>query len=113
MKSCEQTAALETNRGKQGPESRGTSSEAMNERVEIGLSEFPSSQVGAPSHALPRSRAFPSGPVIHNLPENAGDLKSRSLSWEDPLEKEMATHSNMLAWKIPWTEVTVHGVTKS
>ena len=29
----------------------------------------------------------------------------RSLDWEDPLEKEMATHSSILAWKIPWTEV--------
>ena len=28
----------------------------------------------------------------------------QSLSWEDPLEKEMATHSSILAWKIPWTE---------
>ena len=28
----------------------------------------------------------------------------RSLGWEDPLEKEMATHSTILAWKIPWTE---------
>ena len=28
----------------------------------------------------------------------------RSLGWEDPLEKEMATHSSILAWKIPWTE---------
>ena len=28
----------------------------------------------------------------------------RSLGWEDPLEKEMATHSSNLAWKIPWTE---------
>jgi len=28
----------------------------------------------------------------------------RSLGWEDPLEKEMATHLNTLAWKIPWTE---------
>ena len=28
----------------------------------------------------------------------------RSLRWEDPLEKEMATHSSILAWKIPWTE---------
>ena len=28
----------------------------------------------------------------------------RSLGWEDPLEKEMATHSSTLAWKIPWTE---------
>ena len=27
-----------------------------------------------------------------------------SLGWEDPLEKEMATHSNILAWRIPWTE---------
>ena len=28
----------------------------------------------------------------------------RSLGWEDPLEQEMATHSSILAWKIPWTE---------
>ena len=28
----------------------------------------------------------------------------RSLGWEDPLDKEMATHSSSLAWRIPWTE---------
>ena len=28
----------------------------------------------------------------------------RSLDWEDSLEKEMATYSSILAWKIPWTE---------
>ena len=28
----------------------------------------------------------------------------RSLGWEDPLEKEMGTHSSILAWRIPWTE---------
>ena len=28
----------------------------------------------------------------------------RSLGWDNPLEKEMATHSSILAWKIPWTE---------
>ena len=28
----------------------------------------------------------------------------RSLGWEDPLEKVMATHSSILAWRIPWTE---------
>ena len=28
----------------------------------------------------------------------------QSLGWEDPLEKEMATHSSILAWKIPWAE---------
>ena len=34
----------------------------------------------------------------------------RSLGWEDPLEKGKATHSSILAWRIPWI---VHGVTKS
>ena len=42
----------------------------------------------------------------------------RSLGWKDPLEKEMATHSSILAWRIPWTEEPgmdrgVHGFDKS
>ena len=42
----------------------------------------------------------------------------QSLVWEDPLEKEMATHPSIFARKIPWTEepgglLTVHGVAKS
>ena len=40
-----------------------------------------------------------------------------SLGWEDPLEEDMATHSSILAWRIPWTEEpagpTVHRVTNS
>ena len=32
------------------------------------------------------------------------ETRVRSLGWEDPLEKEMATHSRILAWRIPWTE---------
>ena len=32
------------------------------------------------------------------------ETQVRSLSREDPLEKEMATHPNILAWRIPWTE---------
>jgi len=32
------------------------------------------------------------------------ETRVQSLSWEDPLEKEMAAHSSTLAWKIPWTE---------
>ena len=32
------------------------------------------------------------------------ETRVRSLGWEDPLEKEMATHSSTLAWKTPWTE---------
>ena len=31
------------------------------------------------------------------------ETRIRSLGWEDPLEKEMAAHSSILAWKIPWT----------
>ena len=32
------------------------------------------------------------------------DMRVQSLGWEDPLEKEMATHSSILAWRILWTE---------
>ena len=32
------------------------------------------------------------------------EIRVRSLGWEDSLEKEMATHSSTIAWKIPWTE---------
>ena len=32
------------------------------------------------------------------------EARIHSLGWEDPLEKEMATHSSILAWEIPWTE---------
>ena len=32
------------------------------------------------------------------------ETRVRSLGWEDPLEKEMATHSSIVAWRIPWTE---------
>ena len=45
--------------------------------------------------------------MIKNLPVNAGDteeLRVGSLGQEDLLEKKMATHSGVLAWKIPWTE---------
>ena len=44
--------------------------------------------------------------MVKDLPANAEDQEAwvRSLGWEDPLEKEMATHSGILAWKIPWTE---------
>ena len=35
------------------------------------------------------------------------ETQVQSLGWEDPLEKEMATHSSSLAWRIPWTEVPV------
>ena len=40
---------------------------------------------------------------VKNLPAMQ-ETQVQSLGWEDPLEKEMATHSSILAWKIPWTE---------
>ena len=46
--------------------------------------------------------------MVRNLPANAGDLVG-SLGPEDPLEKEMATHSGLLAWRIPWTEESLAG----
>ena len=44
--------------------------------------------------------------VVKNPLANARDAKTqvRSLGWEDPLEEEMAIHSSILSWKIPWTE---------
>ena len=36
------------------------------------------------------------------------ETQVRSLGWEDPLEKEMATHSSVLAWRSPWTEGLVN-----
>jgi len=42
--------------------------------------------------------------VVKNLPANAGDIRDVGLIQEDPMEEDMATHSSILAWEIPWTE---------
>ena len=41
--------------------------------------------------------------MIKSLPA-VQETRIRPLGWDDPLEKEMATHSSILAWKIPWME---------
>ena len=41
--------------------------------------------------------------TVKNLPAMQ-ETRVRSLGWEDALEKEMAIHSSILAWEIPWTE---------
>ena len=41
--------------------------------------------------------------VVKNLP-TIQEIWVQFLGWEDPLEEEMATHSSILAWQIPWTE---------
>ena len=57
--------------------------------------------------------------LAKNLPAQAGDIRAwvRSLGWQDPLEEGMATHSSVLAWRIPmdrgdW-QAAVQRVTKS
>ena len=41
--------------------------------------------------------------LVKNLPA-VQETQVCSLGWEDPLEKEMANHSSIIAWRIPWTE---------
>ena len=43
--------------------------------------------------------------TVENLPAMQ-EANVQSLGWEDPLEKGMATHYSILAWRIPWTEET-------
>ena len=47
--------------------------------------------------------SFLSGSVVKNLPA-IQEMQVQSLGLKNPLEEEMATHSNILAWTIPWTE---------
>ena len=47
--------------------------------------------------------AFLVAQTVKNLPA-IQETWAQSLGWEDPLEKEKATHSSILAWRIPWTE---------
>ena len=56
--------------------------------------------------------------MVKNLPamQEMQETQVQSVGQEDPLEKEMPTHTSIVAWRIPWTEEpsgTVHGVTKS
>ena len=44
--------------------------------------------------------------TVRNLPAMQ-EAKVQPLGWEDPLEKGMATHYSILAWRIPWTEETI------
>ena len=48
-------------------------------------------------------RGFPGAQMVKNPPAMQ-ENQIRSLGWEDPLEKGMAPHSSILAWRIPWAE---------
>ena len=52
---------------------------------------------------LKKNMAFLVAQMVNNLP-SVWETWFQSLGWKDPLEKGMATHSSILAWRIPWTE---------
>ena len=54
-----------------------------------------------------RKLGFPGGAVVRLSMQETQATQVRSLGREDPLEKNMATHSSILAWEIPWTEAPV------
>ena len=60
------------------------------EQAHLAISAFP---------IKGRNQGFPGGSVVKILPANAGDM-GLIPGWEDPLEKEMETHSGILAWEI-------------
>ena len=67
--------------------------------------------VWSPSHQQEIWKELPSSgswaPLVAQEVKNLPAIQEtwvRSLSWEDPLEEGMATHSSILAWRIPWTE---------
>ena len=62
--------------------------------LKLGLENF--------EHYFVRVWASLVAQTVKHLP--AKGRPGQSLGWEDPLEKEMATHSSTLAWRIPWTE---------
>ena len=70
---------------------------------------FPSKDIRISLGVRARLHDFKSSPAslvaqrIKRLPAMQ-KTQVQSLGWEDPLEKEMATHSSILAWRIPWTE---------
>ena len=65
----------------------------------LGLGRSPGEGIGYP---LQYSWASLVAQMVKNLPVMQ-ETWVRSLGWEDPLEKEKATHSSILAWRIPWT----------
>ena len=71
------------------------------EQYLLELFHFPE---GPYNRGLPfNPRASPVAQTVKNLP-TMQETQVRSLCWEDPLEKGMATHSSILVWEIPWTE---------
>ena len=61
------------------------------------------------TECLSSTKGFACGSVVKNLPAKQ-EMQIRSWGQEDSLEKEMAIHSNILTWKIPWMEEPINPV---
>ena len=55
------------------------------------------------NYDISNNKGFPCGLLVKNLTAISLEMQIWYLGHEDPLETEMATHSNILAWEIPWT----------
>ena len=78
---------------------------SFNEVDETGAyyTEWCKAEIETPIQYVNAYIVFPGGSEVKCLPP-MWETRVRSLGWEDPLEKEMVTHSSILAWRIPWTE---------
>ena len=65
--------------------------------------DFLASEQFTTESSLGSSSKLPVAKRLKRLP-GMQETQVRSLGWEDPLEKEMATHSSILAWRVPWKE---------
>ena len=72
-------------------------------RVKGEERDFENDKASNNSHSCTLSAGFSGGSAVNNLPANQ-ETQVQSSSQEDPLEKEMTTHSSILVWEIPWTE---------
>ena len=81
--------------------------ELEKQQVHEGFLECPLKQLIKPSYEctllIPRRRTSLVALMVKRLP-TMWETRVQSLGWEDLLEKEMATYSSILAWKIPWME---------
>ena len=70
------------------------------------MDSLPAELLGKPDYQLSNNKKelFPGVSVVKNTCLPMQQTQVRSLGQKDPLEKEMATHSSILAWKTPWTE---------
>ena len=61
----------------------------------------------SPGEGIGHPLLYSWAPLVAQMVENPPSMREtwvRSLGWEDPLEKGMATHTSIVAWRIPWTE---------